>query len=537
MNKISKDTRTELVQALRERYADSTKPEKARILDEFTVLSGFHRKHSIRLMNQGEPIANNPPNLGHRIYDEAVKEAVIVIWEAADRICGKRLKAILPTYLESLEKHGHLKLDEAVRQKLLTISPSSIDRMLSPVRQTAGSRRKKKRIKKISQSIKIKTFQDWQDPAPGYLEIDFVVHGGGSMSGEFIHSLVVTDVCSGWIEAVPLIVREQSLVVEGLKRIRDQMPVAMRGIDSDNDGAFINETLASFCTKEGIEFTRSRAYHKNDQAWIEQKNGAVIRKIIGHERYSGLVAGHVMARLFQAVRLYVNYFQPSFKLRERKRIGSKIKKQYFPPATPSDRLLERSDVSDETKEALRTKCRQLDPVELLHQIRKGQSALAALSAGEPDNFEGRKSLDVFLSEFPQLWKQGEVRPTHRNKIVKPHWWRTREDPFKESWTDALIWLQKEPDITGKTLLQKLHEKYPGQHSNAQLRTLQRRLSEWRHSMARKLVFGEAEEIEEVGAIAVEENPPFGEGSAAARYARNGSTLPEGETADPEEKTA
>src|ERR1039457_3185705 len=131
------------------------------------------------------------------------------------------------------------------------------------------------------------------------------------MSGEYLHSLVVTDVCSGWTEAVPLLAREQSLVVEGLKRIRSQMPVAVLGIDSDNDGAFINDTLASYCEQERITFTRSRPHHKNDQAWIEQKNGAVIRKVVGHERFAGIVAGQALAQLFQVVRLYVNFFRPS----------------------------------------------------------------------------------------------------------------------------------------------------------------------------------------------------------------------------------
>jgi hypothetical protein len=186
-------------------------------------------------------------------------------------------------------------------------------------------RRRRRSLKKLSKEIPVKTFADWQDPSPGFLEIDFVVHGGGSMSGEYLHSLVTTDVCSGWVEAVPLLAREQMLVIEGLNVIRDQLPVKVQGIDSDNDGAFINDTLTSYCQEAGIVFTRSRPHHKNDQAWIEQKNGAVIRKMVGHERLSGMVAGQALAQLLQAVRLYVNYFQPSFKLRQRVREGSKVK--------------------------------------------------------------------------------------------------------------------------------------------------------------------------------------------------------------------
>ncbi len=160
-----------------------------------------------------------------------------------------------------------------------------------------------------------------------------------------------------------------------------QRPVPTCGIDSDNDGAFINDTLATYCQAECIAFTHSRPHHKNDQAWIEQKTGAVIRRTVGHERFSGLVAGQALVQLLAAVHLYVNYFQPSFKLRERIRVGAKVKNAYHPPATPCDRLLAHAGVKEKIKTTLRTQRDQLDPVELLHRIRQGQAALAALSTG------------------------------------------------------------------------------------------------------------------------------------------------------------
>ena len=144
-----------------------------------------------------------------------------------------------------------------------------------------------------------------------------MAHCGGPLSGSFIHSLVATDICTGWTEAVPLLAREQSLVVEGLEAIGQRSPFRIRGIDSDNDGAFINETMIQYCTDHGIEFTRSRAYRSNDQAWIDQKNGSVVRRFVGHDRYSGQVAGQTMAHLYGALRRYVNFFQPSFKLIDR----------------------------------------------------------------------------------------------------------------------------------------------------------------------------------------------------------------------------
>jgi hypothetical protein len=177
----------------------------------------------------------------------------------------------------------------------------------------------------------------------------------------------------------------------------------VQGIDSDNDSAFINDTLLAFCRKHHIEFTRSRAYHKNDQAWVEQKNGAVVRRMVGHHRFSGVVAGQALAHLYQAARLYVNYSQPSFKLRKKIRDRAKIKRCYDPPATPCDRLLKQPAVDGQIKEKLRSQLKQLDPVGLLHRIREGQSALAALTCTDSSpHGPGRETLDQFLAQLPRL---------------------------------------------------------------------------------------------------------------------------------------
>jgi hypothetical protein len=507
--KISTETRKELVKVLGCRYRDSVKQEKASILDEFVALSGYHRKHAIRILinsakNKPEPTVTNDIVRSRRVYDEAVKEALIITWEAADRICSKRLKSILYTLVEAMERHGHLNLDLEVRKRLLKVSAATIDRLLAPVRNQAQSRRKRRRHPKISKQIPIRTFADWGQPNPGHFEIDFVVHCGESMTGSYIHTLVATDVCSGWTEFVPLIAREQSLVVEGLEVIIRQIPFSMLGIDSDNDGAFINDTLLIFCKQHKIEFTRSRAYHKNDQAWIEQKNGAIIRRMVGYERFSGMIAGQALAHLYHWVRLYVNYFQPSFKLLSKMRDGARIKKSYDQPATPCERLLRHPAIDEAIKEKLRSQRTPLDPVELLHRIRQSQAALAALaSADSSPQGPARESLAQFLSQLPRLWQAGEVRPTHRAHSMEPRHWRTRKDPFDAVWYDVLRWLQNEPDITAKTLFERLQQEHLGRFPNGQLRTLQRRVRDWRQVMARKLVYAcmdensEAMEIEPI----------------------------------------
>ena len=449
---ISAEARRELLEALRTRYRDCGKTEKTRILDEFVAVSGYHRKSAIRLlscMSVGKESSTTvgPPETGRRIYDEAVREAVTVLWEAADRICGKRLKAVIPSLLEAMEKHGHLDLAPGVRERVLAASAATIDRLLKPVRGLAGSRRKRRRASNLSKKVRVRTFADWHDPIPGYLEIDFVVHCGGSITGAFVHTLAVTDVSSGWTDFVPLLAREQSLVVEGLEVLDQYLPFPILGIDSDNDSAFINDTLFDFCEARGIEFTRSRARRSNDQAWIEQKNGAVVRRLVGHARLSGVVAGQALAHLYHAARLYVNYFQPSFKLREKVRTGAKAKRVYHPPATPCTRVLQHPAVDDAVKKEIRLRLRDLDPLRLLHRIRESQAALAALASPEayPDG-PGRIKLDQFLAQLPVLWKSGEVRPTHRATPKGPRTYRTRPDPFAGVWADVLSWLQETPAL-------------------------------------------------------------------------------------------
>ena len=495
VGEISGVTKTEVLRAIRNRYREASKKDKSRMLDEFVAMVGCHRKHAVRLLSQGDKPTVQPASKGQRIYDEAVREALTVVWEASDRICGKRLKAALPSMVESLERHGHLDLDPSVRRRLFSASAATIDRLLRPIREQAGSRRKRKQKRKMAGRIPIRTFSDWKEPEPGYLEIDLVAHCGGTVTEAYISSLVVTDVCSGWTEAIPLLAREQTLVVTGLEAVSRIFPVPIRGINSDNDSVFINETLLGYCEDRGIEFTRSRAYRKNDQAWIEQKNGSVVRRFVGHERYSGPMAGQTMAHLYGAMRLYVNHFQPSFQLLERTRDGGTVKKRYGMPATPCDRLLWRDDVSEDTKAMLRDRRVELDPVALLHTIREAQSALATINETESASVPQSESLERFLSSLPELWRQGEVRPTHALKKRKRRGVRTRPDPFEGVWCEILDWLQQQPDVKAGELLDRLMARYPNRYSRRQLRTLQRRVRQWRIVVAKQLVYASAEQNE------------------------------------------
>ncbi len=296
----------ELLATVRVRYRASSKREKSRILDEFIAVTGHHREHGIRLLGQsGYDGAQQPAvKKGRRIYDEAVREALIVVWEAADRICGNRLKAALPHLLESMERPATWVWTLRFGNGCWRPAPPPWTGCSNPSghRYIAARRLRRRRQQSPGRNIPVRTFADWNAPPPGFLEIDLVVHHGGSLWGSMIHSLVAADICTGWTEAAPLLAREQSLVVEGLEAIGRQLPFPVKCIDSDNDSVFINDTLTQYCAGRGLEFTRSRPYRKNGQAWIEQKNGAVVRHFAGHDRYSGPVAGQTVAHLYGAVR-------------------------------------------------------------------------------------------------------------------------------------------------------------------------------------------------------------------------------------------
>jgi hypothetical protein len=489
--KITAGAQRELVRALRERYRAGTRDEKARILDEFGSVSGYHRKHAIRVLNSSVNSEHDRSLSRPRLYDEGVRQALIVLWEASDRVCGKRLRPLLPLLVGALERHGHLQLDETIQKKLLGASASTIDRLLHGARRAAGLKRASRAAPAIRKSVPIRTFADWSDPLPGSMEGDLVAHCGPTGAGSFVQTLVLTDIATGWTECVALVVRESTLIVEALERLREVMPFPLLAFDTDNGSEFINEAVLRYCTNNGIELTRSRPYKKNDQAWVEQKNGSVVRRLVGYGRLEGIVAAEALSRLYATSRLFVNFFQPSFKLASRTRVGARVSKRYHSPLTPCARLMASDAVPEEVKARLRNVAETLDPLRLLDEIRAVQRHLAALADGGRPHTPLRRDDDLsrFLSGLATAWRAGEVRPTHAPKPKRQRDWRTREDPFESAWPTVCEWLASEPDQTGRQLFERLQSEQPGVYADCQLRTLQRRLKDWRAQAARMLVFG------------------------------------------------
>ena len=381
MTKIGK---RELLEAIRPRYLQASKAEKGRILDEFVATTGYHRKYAIRLLRHGPPRRPAGRRRGRRTYTPAVVHALTQVWEVCDGICSRRLHPFLPEIVEVLERHQELVLAPQTKALLLRMSRATMDRLLKPARERRPQRglSTTKPGTLLKKAIPVRTFADWDDVRPGFLEVDLVAHCGDSTNGEYTHTLDTVDVATGWSECVAVPNRGQLAVFQALQLICTRLPFPLLGIDSDNDSAFINNHLYRYTQREHITFTRSRPYKKNDQAHIEQKNWSVVRRLIGYDRYDSAEAVAYLNALYEDLRLYVNFFQPSLKLVDKRRVDNKVHKTYDPAKTPYQRLLQSSDVSETSREALRQTYAKLNPVALRRSIDARLSALWDSAVGK-----------------------------------------------------------------------------------------------------------------------------------------------------------
>ena len=480
---MSINTKKELLASLQIKYkAAKPRTEKTNIIDSLISIAGYKRKYAISLLNK--ELVN--PSSAKRFlppikYDQSVKLALIKIWYAANQICSKRLKPFLPDFISSLEGHGHLFLTAEVRSKLLNISTGTIDSLLKNERIKSGnSITTTSSGSLLKKQIKVRTFADWDNVVPGFFEADLVAHCGGSANGSFLNTLTLTDISSGWTECLPLLCKNKENVIDGLRTAIEVLQFKVLGIDTDNGSEFINHALVEFCSNNDITFTRSRKYKKNDQAHVEEKNGSIVRRLVGYDRFEGINAWQALTELYANVRLYVNFFQPSLKLLFKSREGSKVTKKYDAAKTPCQRLLDNSNVSYAIKKTLKKQSNDLDPVILLQEIQNKQQSLFRhawkeenniLTAPNPinDKIDAVKS-DTVIS----LRKYRKTR-----KIKQPRIYRTRQDPFENIQNEIRISFETNPNLTAQEILNDLIKKYPNNYQAGQIRTLQRRLANWR----------------------------------------------------------
>src|SRR3984957_11329467 len=494
--RISMGARREITAAVVDRYRSAGRADKGLILDELCAVTGWHRKHAVRALAIHVAVSPEARRQRRPTYGATVRDALVALWEASDRICGKRLRVMIPTLLPSLERHGRLKLDQADRVLVLGVSAATIDRLLveTKIAAAGGKRRRVGFYSAVRREVPIRTFNDWHDPPPGFCEVDMVAHGGTSVAGSFIQTLTMVDVATGWTECMPLGTRESGLVVQAMERAQNLFPWLIRGADFDNDSAFMNDVVVPWCRAQKIEVTRSRAYKKNDQAFVEQKNGAVVRRLVGYGRFDGVETARVLVRLYAASRLHTNFFQPSFKLKDKRREGAKVIKRYHAPATPYARALVHPKLSEAVKQRLRELYRTLDPVVLLAEMRDAQTELgtrvdcrAGKIAAAPCALPSAPDAAAFARGLGKAVLAGEQRAIHR-RLRKPYKKRVRMPSMLDPHVEEIErWLGAEPRLTALVILERLAARCPGQFGPPQHTIVQRLLKALRKKAAEKLI--------------------------------------------------
>jgi hypothetical protein len=379
---------------LQDRYRKCSRKEKTVLLNELIQLTDYNRSYAGRVLRRKEIlgyltiagkrvkyVAASKKRKKSKYYDQEVLVALTQLWEEADSICSQRLAPFLAEFIPVLEKYGEIKVTKQVKEKLFTISAATIDRLLAPIRKKQQMKGKSttRPGSLFKKSIPIRTFSQWEEDKPGFLEVDLVSHDGGNLRGDVNQSVNFTDIATGWMEMIAVQNKAQRWVFAGIKEIRKRLPFPILGFDSDNGSEFINDELWRYGEKEHITFTRSRPYRKNDSCYIEQKNWSVIRRTVGYGRYDSDKEVGILNKLYGYLRLYVNFFQPVRKLVQKERIGSRIIKRYDVAQTPFRRVLASAVIPEEIKMKLQRQYDKLNPAELKRQITKLQNELLRLN--------------------------------------------------------------------------------------------------------------------------------------------------------------
>jgi Integrase core domain len=404
---LTMQERHAIIRELSSRFQRSGKKERSEILNNVVQLTGYTRCYAAFVLRtcgrkqvrtlKGKRVVFIPGyaraagtkrhRRGH-YRTKAFLEALTKFWALSDGLCGKRLVAFLREIVPLLERQGRLHIsDPVVREQLVTASAATIDRLMaSTKRQSRLKGRSSTRPGTLlKHHIAVKTFADWSDVRPGFCQADLVAHDGGSGYGDFAQTLTLTDVATCWTETEAAKNKARVHVFAALKAARTRLLFPLLGLDSDNGSEFINNHLKTYCEQEHITFTRSRAYHKNDNCYVEQKNNSIVRRTVGHYRYNTPRQLELLRTLYHALRPYTNFFLPVMKLKEKVRQGSKLTRRYNEPLTPYRRVLEHPQISENVKAAFTRQYESLNIIELKRVLGRLQQALfhSALKAGPP----------------------------------------------------------------------------------------------------------------------------------------------------------
>lgn len=406
---LSMKSRHEVIGRVYLRYRKATKSEKGKILDEFTKTTGYTRKYAAWILAQWgktlvvrtsgkvfrfkvgarvhRPRPGRPP-----VYGAAFLAVLKELWFLFDCLCGKRFVPMIRGILDTIVESGYLDCDMSIRLALARVSPATVDRLLALERKRLMPRGRSMTQpgSLLKKQVPIRTFADWSEVAPGFVEADLVAHDGGSAYGDFLCTLTMTDIATGWTEVIAVLNKAQRNVFPGLQRARERLPFPLLGLDTDNGSEFINKNLVRYCDQERITFTRSRPYRKNDGCFVEQKNNSVVRRSVGYARFDSPQALDALNALYELLTPLVNFVYPSAKLVSKSRSGSQVIRRYDHPMTPFQRVIACPAIDVTVKTRLVELHRSLDPVQLAREFRALQDALRPLVAPVTNPFQPYK---------------------------------------------------------------------------------------------------------------------------------------------------
>jgi hypothetical protein len=375
----------------RERYQQAGRAEKQRLLDEVVAVTGIHRKAAIRLLRRAARARATPgPGGRPRTYGGEVAIVAEMLWEASGQIGAHRLHPFVPELLDRLLQCGEVTLTPVVDKLVRQASRATLGRLLAPARARRPPRAATTtRVGAwLKHQIPIRTFAEWDDARPGFLEVDLVAHCGPTTRGFYLCTLCAVDVATAWVELQAVWGKGQQRVRAAVHYVRDRLPVPLGGLDSDNGSEFINQALLHYCRQYAITFTRSRAWKKNDSAHVEQKNGAIVRTLVGYDRFASRAAYAQLARVYRLARLHVNFFQPVQKLIRKSRHGARARRVYDRPQTPFQRLCATGTLAPATRQKLEALYKGLNPLQLRRDLQAELERLWALAAPNPHRPEG-----------------------------------------------------------------------------------------------------------------------------------------------------
>lgn len=369
-------TRNEYMKALKERYCETGKKEKSRILDEYCRNTGQNRKYVINKFWVGSSM--NKKRKRKPLYDSEVINALSKCWEIFDHPCGQRLTPILRAEVERIRGFGELNITDKTASRLKNISPRTIDRRLRLHKEKIRGQMKYsgKKSRLLYHKIPIRG-NDWDTFLVGQIEIDSVEHCGASTEGEYIHSISTVDIASGWWEGQAILGKSQQRSFDAIEMIRARTPFKWAEMHPDNDSMFINWHIFRYAEENNIKLSRSRPYKKNDNCFVEQKNSTHIRRIMGYLRHDSSAELKIINSLYEnELRLYKNFFQPVMKLKEKSREKGKIHRKYDAPKTPFQRLMGSGQIAGKVEKNMKSLYDGLNPAELKRNIDKKLGALS-----------------------------------------------------------------------------------------------------------------------------------------------------------------